>query len=612
MLSVHTKGNEKMRLGLMIAAKETDSCGQDSLPAAGVGYLAGMIKKELPQVDLILDQDLERMIGKKPDIIGISSVTENYYIAIEWATKIKEKLGLPVIIGGIHITLLPSSIKPCFDVAVLGEGEHAIVEILKSFMDSKKNLDYAKLEKIKGLFFIRDGKPVMTEPRELVSDLDSLPTLPYEELPFYCKNSKACIIASRGCPYRCTFCASAKAFHKYRSFSVERIMSDVRYFVKLGYKLIIFYDDLLIADRQKLEGLVNAIESEKINKKCSFSCQVRANLITPDICKLLLRMGVTNVGMGVESFSNRMLKFYNKTSVTSEINQRAIDLLSGHKILVNPGFIFGASVETKEDMLVTFRKIFENVRDDKINFPAWSLLRPYPGTMIWNLAEKKGLVGSNMDFSKFCDWANYELFLCENVSKNEFITIVEEWITKITLLYIKKDVLRPESNFFLKNPAELLNNISWLGKLINQPQRQAELGDDLVIAAQLGSFMLYCKGWYPLEKHFRWMSKESFAIFNGSGKSKIMVYGYIPVDILDKVYGGSIKLTFITDGRKRLSLKVTSIECRNGSFEVEIPIDGKSETGLKIIAEKSFIPQKYGMSGDIDEHSVVVGRMETL
>ena len=601
-----------MRFGLIIATKQMDNYDYNSLPVAGIGYLAGMIKKELPQVDVILDQDLDSMIGEKPDIVGISSVTENYHIAIEWAARVKEKLKVPVIIGGIHITLLPLSIKPCFDLAVLGEGEHAIVEILKSFMNSKNTLDYAELAKVKGLFFIKDGKSVMTEARELVADLDSLPTLPYDELPFYRKEGGACIIASRGCPFRCSFCASEKMFRKYRSFSVERIMKDVRYFVRLGKKHIIFYDDLLIADRKRLEGLVNGIEAEEINTKCTFSCQVRANCITPEVCKLLQRMGVTDVGMGIESFSDKVLKFYNKTGVTAEINQRAIDMLHEHKILINPSIMFGAPIETKEDMLMTFRKVFINIRAGKINFSAWGLLRPYPGTSIWEHAEKRGLVGNDMDFKKISEWSNFELYLCEHVLKDEFMTIVREWTTKITLLYQKKGVLIPEGNFVLTDRASLLNNIFWLSELIKQPQRQPELGDDLIVEAMSEEYIMYLDGWYPPEENYRWMSKESFTILNSAGKSKIVVNGYIPADILDKVYSGGIKLMFVVNGKKSLSFEVTSTKCKDGLFEVEIPINEKSKTELGITSDKSFIPQEHGMSDDHRRFSVIVGKIEAL
>lgn len=472
-----------MRFGLIIATKQMKNYDYNSLPAAGIGYLAGMIRKELPQADVILSQDLHSLIREKPDIVGISSVTENYHVAIDWASRIKKKLKVPVIIGGIHITLCPLSIRPCFDLAILGEGEYAIVEILKAFMKNKNSLDYSELAKIKGLFFIKDGKPVMTEPRELIEDLDSLPTIPYDCLPFYKKGKVGCIVASRGCPFKCSFCASEKMFQKYRSFSVERIMEDIRYLVKLGKKHISFYDDLLIADSQRFEGLVNAIEKEKINAKCGFSCQVRTSRITPEICKLLQRMSVTAVGMGIESFSDKILKYYNKTAVTAEINQRAIDLLHEHRIPVNPTIILGAPIETKEDMLITLRKVFINIRDGKINAPMWGLLRPYPGTRIWEYAEKKGLVGNDMEFIKFRDWSNFELYLCEHVSKDKFIAMIEEWSTKITLLYQNKGVFTPESNFAFSGRAKLQNNISWLSKLINMPQRQPELGDDLIAAA---------------------------------------------------------------------------------------------------------------------------------
>jgi len=66
-----------MRFGLIIATKQMKNYDYNSLPAAGIGYLAGMIRKELPQVDVILSQDLHSLIREKPDIVGISSDKEH-------------------------------------------------------------------------------------------------------------------------------------------------------------------------------------------------------------------------------------------------------------------------------------------------------------------------------------------------------------------------------------------------------------------------------------------------------------------------------------------------------------------------------------------------------
>jgi hypothetical protein len=242
----------------------------------------------------------------------------------------------------------------------------------------------------------------------------------------------------------------------------------------------------------------------------------------------------------------------------------------------------------------------------------WSLLRPYPGTVIWELAEKIGLVGNDMDFSKFGNWANFELYLCKHVSQDEFMTIMREWCTKITLLYQKKGIFTPESNFVLKNRAELLNNISWLSKLIKQPQRQPELGDDLIVEAESEDYIKYRAGWYPPEENCRWMSKESFSTLNSLGKSKIVVTGYIPRDILDRVYSGRIKLMFVVNDKKCLSFKVTSTKCKDGWFEVEIPINEKSKTEFGITADKTFIPKEHGMSDDNRCLSIIVRKIEVL
>ncbi|MBP7216285.1 MAG: B12-binding domain-containing radical SAM protein [Candidatus Omnitrophica bacterium] len=472
-----------MKFGLLFATKQMEHRDYNQFPTAGIGYLAGMIKRELPQVDVVMSQSLDSLMREQPDMIGISATTPNYHVAIDWALTIKQELKIPVIIGGIHITLLPSSIEPCFDLAILGEGEHTIVEVLQSFLSNNNLLNYSELAEIKGLFYIQEGKPVMTEPRELIEDLDSLPVLAYESLPYYQEGTAGCIVASRGCPYKCSFCASEKMFQKYRLFTVGRIIREIRYLVARGKEDICFYDDLLIADTKRFERLVFAIEAEGLNKKCRFSCNTRPNCITRKVCKLFKRMNVTTVGIGVESFCDKMLLYYNKTAVTAKICQKAIDLLHEHGILVNPGIIFGGPPETREDMLITLRKIFINIRDKKICNPCFSLLVPYPGTRIWEHAEKKGLVSTHMDFSKFSDWSNFELYLGEQVSQREFVVLIEEWKTKITLLYHRKGLAVPEGQFTIPDQASLQKHLVWVSKLINDPQRKPELGDDLVSAA---------------------------------------------------------------------------------------------------------------------------------
>ncbi len=379
-----------MKFGLMMAVDLRQSAGidiQNSLVPLGLGFIAESVARSLPDIEIVIKTSIVEMIAEKPDVIGISSVTDYYYIAVEWAIQIKEKLNIPVIIGGIHISLLPHSMNDCFDVAVVGEGEITILELLQSIIDNK-GLDYERLREIQGLFFYENGKPILTPPRPLIENLDLMPMIRREHLPFY-NPSSTHVFTARGCPYRCRFCSSSRLFEGYRSHSTSRIVNEIEVLVKeKGVTEIVFFDDLLIASKKRLVDIVDGLDRKGILGKCTFTCQVRANLVDVETCVLLKRLGIRAVGMGIESFSDKVLDYYNKQNVTAEVNQRALDLLSQYLIEVYPSFIFGAPIETIEDTLVTLKMIYRNFTDKKIHGGGWGLLRPFPGTEVWDEAEK--------------------------------------------------------------------------------------------------------------------------------------------------------------------------------------------------------------------------------
>ena len=81
-----------MKIALITATKFDYTYDYNNLITLGIGYLAGMINQEIPEVKVFLKERLEDLIEVKPDVVGISSLTENYHIAIDWAKEIKEKL----------------------------------------------------------------------------------------------------------------------------------------------------------------------------------------------------------------------------------------------------------------------------------------------------------------------------------------------------------------------------------------------------------------------------------------------------------------------------------------------------------------------------------------
>ncbi len=466
-----------LTLGLILAT-HFDKGYSHTFGPLGLGFLAASVRRDLPGVRVVMKERLEDLLAEQPDIVGISAQTETYGAAIRLARQAKEVLGIPVILGGVHITLLPDSLHEIFDLAVVGEGEATLVELLRSYLEHGR-FDLEALVSVSGLCFRRDGKVHRTPPRPVVKNLNELAPPNLDELPFHRASSMVCIVSARGCPYHCSFCVSEKFSQRYRCLSPDRVVSDIIRLVETrGVKHVVFYDDLLIADRKRLLALIAGLRGAGLLGKLSFSCAVRANLVDETICQLLKELNVTDLGMGVETFSDRILKYYNKTGCTGAINQRAIDLLHAHGIKVNPSIIFGAPVETREDMLITFRALFTNLRDGKMNAPTWACLIPYPGTGLWENTLKRGIVGLNMDWDDFTA-VRQKMYLCEEVPHQEFLDLMDEWTTKCSIVCLNH--AGRGGSFGIKDRSVLWAKIArWREQIL--ARGGTELGDDIILS----------------------------------------------------------------------------------------------------------------------------------
>ncbi|MDD5145561.1 MAG: radical SAM protein [Candidatus Pacebacteria bacterium] len=363
-------------------------------PSLGLGYLASSLRKHFGKdafLFKIIDRDIEKeIIAFSPDLIGISSVSQNFNLAKKYAEIAKTK-NIPVIAGGIHISMLPESLSKDMDLGCIGEGEITVIEIMELFLEQGK-FPKEELKKIKGICYEENGKIVLTEPRDLIENLDSVP-FPAREILKIEKHSY--VFSSRGCPYRCVFCASSRYWARVRLFSAEYILKEIKELVeKYNVTLISFFDDLFIIDKERIEKLVSLLKKEKFYGKVKFTCSCRANLVNDDIVKLLKEMGVVSVGMGLESGCEKTLNYLKGGSVTVKDNTRAIKILKEYGISADASFIIGSPYETKAEMLETYNFIKKNPLDLVDTYT----LTPLPGTPVWEFAEKKGLVSKNMNW----------------------------------------------------------------------------------------------------------------------------------------------------------------------------------------------------------------------
>ncbi len=397
-------------------------------PALGLGYIASYLRKynninDIKIIERSYEYDIKEFTRKyKPDIVGISSTTQEHNAAISAAKNIKiVDKEIPVIMGGHHITALPN-LSEDMDIGVLGEGEETLSEIIRFYENG--NL-YDKLGEIAGIVY-KDNKKgnnkdgnyknnVITKKRDLIRPIDKIP-FPARDLLE--TNTMTHIITSRGCPYNCIYCSASSFWRSYRFHSPEYTVEEMKELIyKYGSKIIDIEDDLFIANKKRVEEISKLICEEDLNEKVIFRCLCRANLMNEDVMKYLKSMNVQAISIGIETGSENVLHKIKGGSVTIEQNKVALNLAKKYDIKTHGFFMIGAPNETKKDMLETKQFIKEN----PLNTGIISVMVPYPGTEIWNYAKDKGVVSEDM---------NWDLFDMDFIKNNEKYLVMDDAISR--------------------------------------------------------------------------------------------------------------------------------------------------------------------------------------
>jgi len=363
------------------------------LPRLGCMILSTLMKNRGWDVDLIIEQktpvDFEKIRGA--DLVGISTITSTAPRAYDIADKIRS-MGIPVIMGGPHVTFIPEEALNHCDYVIRGEGEKALMAFIDAWESSKDfstvpNLSYRTADRI---------AHIPTAPA--LRNLDELPFPDFSnalDKPRLFVPRTIPVQTSRGCPFDCTFCSVTGMFgRRYRYRSTENIIAELRrYNSRKNY--IFFYDDNFTADRKRAKALLQAMISEKFRFK--WSTQVRADIAgDKDLVRLMKKAGCHTLYVGLESVNPESLKNMKKKQTVAEI-QKAVDLLRRHRIHVHGMFVFGFD----EDNWETVKKTLRFARKSRLTSSQFLILTPLPGSQFFDriTSEKRVL---------FHDWALYD------------------------------------------------------------------------------------------------------------------------------------------------------------------------------------------------------------
>jgi radical SAM superfamily enzyme YgiQ (UPF0313 family) len=464
-----------MRLGL-VSLRESPS-----FPPGSLVYLATYLRENVPSIsveiiDINFDDVHQRLASGAFDLVGITAMTVDYAKAMDIAELVKRDLSIPTVIGGVHISLLPSSLRPCFDVAVIGEGEQTMLELVQLFLASGR-LVPGELSRIPGLAFFSDTDLVVTTPRPRIEPLDEIPVPDWDLVnPAYFKyrpmvrwgefGRSGLLLTSRGCPYDCVFCSSKRMWGGIRFHSAEWVVQAVRRLVVNHHVThITAWDDLFCVNKTRLRSIAAALRQEGLTDSVRFACQGRSNLMDEEMCEILRSMNVSSICFGIESGSERVLRTLKTGNVSVHDNARAIQLCSKYGIAPQVSVIFGSPGEKLEDMKQTLRFLDFAVEHGATDIQTF-IMTPLPETEVWRVAKERGLVSDEMDWGSLSLFSDEPMLLDQDVDPSDFGALVAQsrararsvvWRTKVLPLLTRRPI--QAAWFAVNNPSLVLATI---------------------------------------------------------------------------------------------------------------------------------------------------------
>ncbi len=332
-------------------------------------------------------------------IIGISCLTENRYAALNTLKEIKKlNSKITTIIGGLHATFSDKLILenyPFVDIVVRGEGEETLYEIVKNIEDKKT------FEKINGISFRKNSEIKINPAREFLKEIESLPMPAYDlfpmkdyELPPDVKikvKQTSLVTTSRGCPMGCKFCETTHAWGRnIRSTSAEKLFEIVKkLYTDFGVDYIRFADDLFTMKRDKVIKFCELLIKSKL--PINFRIQARVDTVDLEELKILKKAGCDLIEYGAESGSNKVLKEVGK-NITTEKIKKAVKITREAGIEIKYFLIVGSLKEGPNETWETF----ELIKETKPDWIGINALTIYPGTEVYNIAKKEGLIDDNL------------------------------------------------------------------------------------------------------------------------------------------------------------------------------------------------------------------------
>lgn len=389
---------------------------QGNYPPIGLGYLASTLEGEDIDVGILdfgglgytpqqlYEHAREELARSKPDLVGITCLTTQAHLALGVARIAKEVCdGCYTVLGGPHATAAPVEVvhDPNVDFVIVGEGERTLLELVKTIDEPDR------LRGVAGLVYEDRGKVVVTPPRRPIENPDEIPFPAYHLFPERKLNLTVDahgidtrgrymeVFTSRGCPYQCIYCH--KMFGKrFRARSPENVLGEIEFlYQEYGIREIHFEDDCFNLDIGRAKRILDLLIGSGMDLSIRFPNGLRADYVDEELISKMKEAGAYQISVGVETASPRIMRMIKKRLDLGKVEE-TVGLAMKHGLTVRGFFMIGFPGETKEEI----GRTIEYAKNLDIHFASFSIVTPYPGTELYDMAARGGYI-KDRDYSQY-------------------------------------------------------------------------------------------------------------------------------------------------------------------------------------------------------------------
>jgi len=372
------------------------------IPFLILGYLNSILQKNGHEVVIIAGNE-----PPEADLIVIPTTIVDCKNEVKFARRIKrERRGTKIGLIGPFAGVMPEYYKDCYDFIISGEPEQVFMSITNSCVPE----GYVVSEPIKNL----DSLPF--------PNWDLFPVRQFSYKPILLKKPMLSVLSSRGCVYKCDYCAYPIYYKTYRKRSPQNVVDEIKYLKETyGIRALVFRDPLFTCDRKRAKQIAELIIKEHLNEDFEWACETRLDLVNKDLIDLFYDSGLRGFNVGIESVDHEILKKADRIPINIALQNKIIDYCHKKGIRVAAFYVLGLENDTEESISKTieYSKILNTI------VAQFHINTPLPGTPLFKKMSHKI---DEKDWQKFTFF--HPVFRHDNLSKEQLLQLKEKaWIS---------------------------------------------------------------------------------------------------------------------------------------------------------------------------------------